>query len=257
MCCGGWSRELLLRELKRPLRVRRGRSSSSPRCTAMSAIGRWSCGTSSPYWIEMSCAVAACVGCERPAARPELDPREPPERAGSSRLVAFVPLAVLALEERPRRVRWEDGASVFAIANVASCTSRWPPTAGAKLRRPASRDPRCRAPPREPAEDRLHDPRARAEDVVVELLGELERGARVVEPPVEARRPRKATVDVRLKRRARRRLAERLFEQATARVDALELGEQDEPLGARSGRVGLGEQLGCDRRARVHSPAAW
>ena len=50
------------------------------------------------------------VGRELPAAAPELEPRETPERAGTPRLVSLAPLLELALEQRaglasPRRRR--------------------------------------------------------------------------------------------------------------------------------------------------------
>ena len=51
--------ELLLGQLEPRSECSRA-SSSWPRWTATTAIGRWSCGTSRPYWIEMSCARAAC-----------------------------------------------------------------------------------------------------------------------------------------------------------------------------------------------------
>jgi hypothetical protein len=57
--------------------------------------------------------------------------------------------------------------------------------------------------PGEPTEDRLHRAGACSEHVVVELLGEVERRARVVELCLEACYPRETTVDERLKRRAR------------------------------------------------------
>ena len=88
-------------------------------------------------------------------------------------------------------------------------------------------------------------------DVVVELVGELERGARVLErrrePLPEACRPGEAAVDARLERRLRRRLAQRLLEQRDGAVDALELGEEDESLGAQRADLGLGQQVGRDR----------
>src|SRR6188472_1966930 len=56
------------------------------------------------------------VGRERPAAAPELEPRETPQRAGTPRLVALAPLFEIALEQdaglsspRQRRQRVDDG----------------------------------------------------------------------------------------------------------------------------------------------------
>jgi hypothetical protein len=52
-------------------------------------------------------AALRVVGSERPAAGPELDPGEAPERAGAPRLVAFTQIFVVAFERRARLVRCE------------------------------------------------------------------------------------------------------------------------------------------------------
>ena len=99
MCCGGWKPNCSSASSSARSECARARS-SWPRWTATTAIGRWSCGTSRPYWIAMSCARAACSAASSQRPGPELDPREAPERAGAPRLVAVAPLAVLALEQR-------------------------------------------------------------------------------------------------------------------------------------------------------------
>ena len=63
-------------------------------------------------------------------------------------------------------------------------------------------------------------------------------------------------MDDRLKRRTRARLLESLLEQGDRTVDALELGEEDESLGAQRPDLGLGSRSAAIVRARVHSPAA-
>ena len=102
-----------------------------------------------------------------------------------------------------------------------------------------------------PAEDRLHRLGARPKDVVVELVGELERHPGVLERPYvalpEARCPREPAMDDRLKRRTRACLLESLLEQGDRAIDALELGEEDERLGAQRPDLGLGQQVGRDR----------
>ena len=71
--------------------------------------------------------------------------------------------------------RFEAGASVFAIACVASCTSCSPPTAVGRSLRPRREIARRLRLAGEPAEDRLHSAGTRPKHVVVELVGELER----------------------------------------------------------------------------------
>ena len=61
-------------------------------------------------------------------------------------------------------------------------------------------------------------------------------------------------MDHRPERRTRARLAQRLLEQGDRAVDALELGEEHERVGAQRPVPGLGQQLVAIVRARVHSP---
>src|SRR5439155_11213067 len=86
--------------------------------------------------------------------------------------------------------------------------------------------------------------------VVVEILGELERCTRVLErshvPFPEPSHPCESAVDDRLKRRARGRLAKGFLEQRDGTVDALELGKEDESLGAQRARSCLCEEIGDD-----------
>ncbi len=148
----------------------------------MSAIGRWSCGTSSPYWIEMSWACAACAAAsaQRPA---QNSTQERPQSAralrGSSRSRHS---PVLALEERTglvppggRREGVHDGERRLLHELLAA-------DGGREVVRPRQEIPRRLRVAGEPAEDGLHGARARPEHVVVELLGELERRAGVLEP---------------------------------------------------------------------------
>ena len=80
--------------------------------------------------------------------------------------------------------------------------------------------------------------------VVVDVLGERERCTSVLErshvPVPEAGRPRESTVDDRLKRRARGGLAQGVLEQRDGTVDALQLGQEDESLGAHRADFRLG-----------------
>ena len=94
-----------------------------------------------------------------------------------------------------------------------------------------------------------------AEDVVVETVGKLEcdTGAleRRREPLPEAFRPGEADMDDRLERRVRGRLAQRFREDRNGKVVVLELGEEEEGLGAQRAGLRLGQQIGRNRsRAR-------
>ena len=190
-------------------------------------------------------------GRERPAPFPELDPGEAPERAGAARLVALAPLPVLALEQGAglvppgrRREGVDDGQRRLLHQLLAADGGRKVVRARRKILR------RFRV-AGEPAEDRLHRSSARSEHVVVEAIGELERCTGMLERShvalPEACRPREPTVDDRLKRRARGRLAQGFLEQRDGTVDALELGEEDESLGAQRADFRLGQQVGRDR----------
>jgi hypothetical protein len=63
----------------------------------------------------------------------------------------------------------------------------------------------------------------------------------------EARRPREPALDARLQRRPRSRLAQGLLEQRDRPVEALELGEEGERLGAQRTDVALCQQVREDR----------
>ena len=200
------------------------------------------------------------LGRERPASGPELDPRQAPERAGAARLVALGRVPELALEPGACLLPPRDGANACTTTNVASCTSRSPPSAFAKssarsrqLGRVAVAD--------DPAENRLHDAGARSEHVVVEPVGELERRPRVLERADVALRKRVAQASRQWisawsaeTRRPPRPAPPRA---AGRRADALELGQEDESVGAQ--RAVLRHAPGASSaivRARVHSPAA-
>ena len=120
-----------------------------------------------------------------------------------------------------------------------------------RARAPAPRAPAPRRRPRCRRASASIGERADPERVVVELVGELERRARVLERSdealPEARRPREPAVDDRLERRARGRLAQGLLEQRGGTIGALELGEEDEGLGAQRADLRLGQQVGRDR----------
>jgi hypothetical protein len=95
-----------------------------------------------------------------------------------------------------------------------------------------------------PAEDGLDRTSAFSEHVIVEPLSELERRTGVVRPSPEAQCPREATVDGRLKRWARSRLAQGVLEEFGRAIEALQLGEKDERLSAPRPDLRLGQQVG-------------
>ena len=148
-------------------------SSSCPRWTAMTAIGRWSCGISWPYWMAISWARAAC-SARAPSARPRTRPRTGPTEHGRSAARPAPATRVLALEQRTRLSRVEAAASVFTIACVASCTRRSPPARSqiAGPRRESPAPPRRRRTSRGPPARRGRPLEARHRP----LLGEHERG---------------------------------------------------------------------------------
>ena len=83
--------------------------------------------------------------------------------------------------------------------------------------------------------------RVDAERVVGEIVGDRERCAGVLEgsdePLLEAGRPREAALDDGLQSWPRRRLAQGLLEQHDGLVEALELREEQESLGAQRADV--------------------
>ena len=88
----------------------------------------------------------------------------------------------------------------------------------------------------ETAEEREHSECDDPPRVVVEIVGQVERGTSVLERSdkalLEARRPRETAVSGRLQRRLLGRLAQGFLEQRNGTVESLELGEEDERLGA-------------------------
>ena len=223
----------------------------------MSATGRWSCGTSSPYWIGMSWALRRVLGRELPAPAQNSTQARPQSAwalRGSSR-------SRHSSSSRSSRARasslFDDGASVFTRASVASCTSCPPPTARREVALHVHGRSRRLCVADDPAEDR-RAPLGR------ELGGRRRRARRraraarrraLLEPVREARGPREPAVDHRRSAGRERLLAQRLLEQRGRTVEALELGEEDERLGAQ--RADQPRQADRSRRrARVHSPAA-
>ena len=134
------------------------------------------------------------LGPERPTSSPELDPGETPERAGAPRLVPLAPLFVLALEQgaglvplRSGREGVHDGQSRLPHQQFATDSAR-------EVADPRRKILRCFRFAGEPAEDGLHRAGLSSQQVVVELVGELERSTCMVEPWLGAR-PREPTVD--------------------------------------------------------------
>ena len=190
------------------------------------------------------------LGRAVPVARPELHPRETPERAGAARLVAVTPLATLALEQRPRLVpakgrheNADDRERRLLHKPLAAERRREVVRRQRQLRRGAVAD--------DPAEDRPYHPCTRAKPVVVERVREFERDARVLErmhvPLAETRRPRQPAVDLRLEAGPRGRLPQRLLQQRDSTLDALELSQQHERIGAHRAVLRLVQQLERNR----------
>src|SRR5438067_318775 len=89
------------------------------------------------------------------------------------------------------------------------------------------------------------------EDVIVEPIGKLEGNMHALkrrrESLPEAFRPGEADADARLKPRMRRRFAEGFRKNWDREVVVLELGEDEEGLGAQRPALRLGQQLVPDR----------
>ena len=118
----------------------RVRASSCPRWTAMTAIGRWSCGHSSPYWIEMSCACAAWSAASS---------QRPPQNSSQAR-----PQSARALAARRARATPRARARAAARASLASTPARRcsrrrvsPPARAARRRRAVAKSWQCSRPP--------------------------------------------------------------------------------------------------------------
>ena len=102
----------------------------------------------------------------------------------------------------------------------------------------------------------MHRAGASSQLVVVELVGELERSACMVEPRLGAR-PREPTVDDRLKRWVRSRLAQGFLEQWDGTPFGLEIGKENKSLGAQGASSCLREEIAKDtERARPLARAA-
>ena len=169
-----WSAELLSASSSARSECSRA-SSSPPRWTATRAIGRWSCGTSSPYWMEISCARRRARP-RAPSARPELDPRERPRAPGRSaarraRATPSSRSSSVRAVSRMRRERVHDGQRRLLHELLAADRGR---EVGARARRapaPQRRRPiqpriaeqlRARRSRRRRARRRARAPRARA-----------------------------------------------------------------------------------------------
>ena len=188
-----------------------------------------------------------------PSARPRTRPRRGPRVRGR--------FAARRARATPRCSRSSSVARLVPGRRRRAACSRSPASPPARAadrrRRPRSRACRLksrRAPPRRrrtsrgslaPLE-RAHGARRRR--AARRARARRERG-RV--PPLEARRPREAAVDGRLKRGRDGGLPQRFFEQRDGAVDALELGEQDERLGTQRADPGLRQQIRRDRPAHA------
>ena len=150
-------------------------TSSSPRWTAITAIGRWSCGTSSPYWIAMSCECAACAParCQFPAQNStQARPQSARALRGSSRSCQspVLPLEQRArlLAARRRRIGVHDRLRPLLDQPVAAEPRLEAPRPG-----PAGRRSLVRA--LEPAEEDLDGSSASAQRLVAQPVRQLER----------------------------------------------------------------------------------
>ena len=97
-------------------------------------------------------------------------------------------------------------------------------------------------------------------DVIVETVGKVQGTTHALERRreslPEAFRPGEVNADARLRRRTRRCFAQRLRKNRDGEVVVLELGEENEGLGARGPALRLGQKLVPDRPGARRSPAA-
>ena len=254
MSCTGCPPELLVSQVETPFRVLPGQvelsSMDGDDRTRQMVLRHLE-----PVLDRDVAGASRVLGPERPTSGPELDPGETPERAGAPRLVPLAPLFVLALEQgaglvplRSGREGVHDGQRCLPHQQFATDSAR-------EVADPRRKIPGCFRVAGEPAEDGLHRAGLSSQLVVVELVGELERPTCMVEPRLGAR-PREPAVDDRLKRWARSRLAQRFLEQWDGTTFALELGKEDESLGAPGASfVSPRGDRARTLRARVHSPA--
>ncbi len=244
------------RTAPRPARARapsaRGRARAGRDGRRSTAIGRWSCGTSSPYWIEMSCARAACsaASSQRPAQNStQARPQSARALRGSSR-------SRHSRCSRSSRARAsslvDDGARVFTTASVASCTQLLAADGGREVVRSRRR---CAGASASPAnQPRIAcTARARARSTSSSSSSASSSAARAcsTQPSLKrvAHARRQWMTDWSAGREAASRSASSSSGDGT--VDALELGEEDERLGAQRADLRLGQQVGRDRpRAR-------
>ncbi len=93
--------------------------------------------------------------------------------------------------------------------------------------------------------------RLEAEDIVVEVVGNFQYGTRTIEGGweafPEALCPAEADLDERLERRVCRGIAQGFLEDRDGKIVMLELGEEEERLGAERAGLSLGQQVGRDR----------
>jgi hypothetical protein len=139
--------------------------------------------------------VSGVLGRELPSPGPELDPREPPQGTGASRLVSLAPLSVLALEQ---------GAGLVPLRGrrerVHQCLRRllhetFPAERAREVSGQLRQIGRRLSLAHEPAQDRLHGASTLSEQVVVEAFRKLESGTGVFESRPVALCPREAAVD--------------------------------------------------------------
>ena len=187
-----------------------------------------------------------------PASSPELDPAETPERACAPRLVALAPLVVLLLEQGAGGFPLREGREGVHDRQRRLPNQQFATDGAREVADPRRKILRRLRFPGKPTEDRLHRTGMSSKQVVVELVGELERFACMVETGLGAD-PREPTVDDRLKRRLRHRRAQGFLEQRDGITLALDTCKEDKGLGAHGASYGLGEEIGktVSRTSRV------
>ena len=175
------------------------------------------------------------LGGDLPAAGPQLDEGQVPERAAAGALVRVPLLLVPGLEERagpvgadrPREHVTERPARGLQLLAVVA--------AGGELVG-AVCEPRRVLVAAIEAEQGEHGQRAGSKRVVVQLLGEAERGKRVTFRPRQAvdhaSRSGQSQGERRLQSGTRSRLENRLREQVDRAVQSLEIGHERKRLGA-------------------------
>ena len=137
----------------------------------MTAVGRWSCGISSPYCTETSRARAAYSA-----------PGETPKRAGAPRLVPLTPDVVLALEQGASLLPLRDGRERVHHGERRLPHQQFPTDSAREVVDPRREILRCFGFGAEPTEDGLHRAGPFSQLVVVELVGERKSSRCVVEP---------------------------------------------------------------------------